>query len=45
MGNLQPSSAELSAYSAHEAVAAQATAFLTYITTTATLYVTVTGAV
>jgi succinate dehydrogenase hydrophobic anchor subunit len=41
---IRPDDDELTKYSAHEAVATQATAFLTYIITTVTLYVTVTGA-
>jgi hypothetical protein len=39
-----PDNTELKNYSAHGAVATQATAFLTYIITTVTVYVTVTGA-
>jgi hypothetical protein len=41
---IRPDRTELISYSAHQAVAAQATAFLTYIITTATLYTTVTFA-
>jgi hypothetical protein len=39
-----PTPDELTRYKAHEPVLAQATVFLTYITTTASLYATVTGA-